>query len=63
MVRDDYYLCQLGDGAKPVIAELAPGRCGVQGLWVRSPQDWREWGFRNWRVRTSLAWSNYGAAR
>ncbi len=55
-VADDfYYLCQLGDAAKPVIAQHAPKACGVYTLRIRAPQDWREWGFRNWRARTSLA--------
>jgi hypothetical protein len=56
--RDHYYICQLGDAAQPVILahENTLGRsvCGRRYT-VKSPADWREWGFRNARARNSLA--------
>ena len=57
---DNYYLCTLGPGAVPAItrAELATGQdlCDTDyGLFVKSPQDLREWGYRNYRLRNSLA--------
>jgi hypothetical protein len=56
---DAQYLCNLGDAAKPVIAAhnqhaLVP-ICRFAQHSIDVPQDWREWGFRNWRARTSLA--------
>ena len=56
---DDYYLCTLGDGAQPAIRsyELRTGQpvCGRSGHYLRTPDDWREWGYRNARLRRSLA--------
>ncbi|MEM6306058.1 MAG: DUF4173 domain-containing protein, partial [Pseudomonadota bacterium] len=63
VAQDFYYLCQLGDAAKPVIARRAPAACTPSQLRIDRPRDWREWGFRNWRARTSLAWTGQGAAR
>lgn len=61
--HDNYHICQLGEGAYPEIQRLTgqtahefcrPHVYGAQHqLFV--PQDWREWGYRNWRVRRSLA--------
>ena len=62
--RDMAYLCNLGEAAVPVmlreIGRAAPPLCRFHGtgLWVTEPRDWREWGFRNARVRRSLAQSN-----
>ncbi|SMY06148.1 DUF4153 domain-containing protein [Flavimaricola marinus] len=57
LVLDYSYLCDLGAGAAPAIAEhLADGTaqpCSVPI--VREPVDWREWGYRNARLRHSLA--------
>ena len=55
---DRAHLCALGDAARPVIAaaeqgqkrQICPGNHRID-----VPQDWREWGFRNWRARRSLA--------
>ncbi len=56
--RDSYYLCKLGDAAKPIILkyERDTGKtlCASIERTIRSPRDWREWGFRNWRARNSL---------
>ncbi len=57
---DHYYLCTLGPGAAPAIAraEAATGRhyCYDSPLpFVKAPQDLREWGYRNYRLRNSLA--------
>lgn len=53
------YVCALGDAAKPVIKRYAQrsGRqiCGAAGRHVSAPQDWREWGWRNARARSSLS--------
>lgn len=56
--RDTYYLCWLGDAAQPIIAasELELGHNICRGRHqISTPHDWREWGFRNWRARNSLA--------
>ena len=55
---DQPYLCGLGDGAGPAIRAyerqagivLCQGRERA-GLYVAPPEDWRDWGFRNWRLR------------
>ncbi len=51
------YMCSLGEGAAPVIVKHAGLRpvqsCGAFN--ISTPDDWREWGFRNWRTRRSLA--------
>lgn len=55
--RDTFYLCRLGDGAQPVIAAYDAQRETTLCRWPAAadlPQDWREWGFRNWRARNSL---------
>ena len=52
---DRWYLCQLGDAAKPIIVGRAPQICAPHQLRISTPQDWREWGFRNARARFSLA--------
>ncbi|AXI48252.1 DUF4173 domain-containing protein [Sulfitobacter sp. SK012] len=54
---DTYYLCRLGDAAKPIIAQAEQrGRsiCPGKNREIVAPADWREWGFRNWRARRSL---------
>lgn len=48
---DRYYLCRLGDGAKPAIHAHDPELCGTR---VSTPTDWREWGYRNARLRHNL---------
>ncbi|MEL6450442.1 MAG: DUF4173 domain-containing protein [Pseudomonadota bacterium] len=60
--RDTLALCRLSAGALPAMATLwdpAPRAACLDAHSVapqlRAPQDWREWGFRNWRVRNSLA--------
>lgn len=55
--QDRSYLCRLGDGAQPIIAQYDAVRDVTLCRWpasVERPQDWREWGFRNWRARNSL---------
>ncbi len=59
--RDRIYLCTLEEAAIPVI-EARSGQsidrfCAGYGTAPRvlEPRDWREWGFRNARVRRSLA--------
>jgi hypothetical protein len=55
---DTPYLCRLGEGAGPVIqayewragAILCQGQERI-GLRARRPEGWRDWGFRNWRLR------------
>ena len=54
---DRAYLCDLGDGAQPFIAAFDANHETTLCRWPASadlPQDWREWGFRNWRARHSL---------
>jgi hypothetical protein len=57
-VLDRDYLCNLGSGAGPAIrtyeARTADDLCGLpqdRNLTAPVPRDWREWGFRNWRLR------------
>ncbi|WP_420859215.1 DUF4173 domain-containing protein [Marivivens marinus] len=59
---DRYYVCGLGPDALPAIRrwEATTGRAFCYGdRMIREtapvPQDWREWGYRNWRLRTTLA--------
>jgi len=58
-LKQDYvYLCRLGDAAKPVMAAHAARQrwrvCPVKFSQIRTPSDWREWGWRNARARSSL---------
>lgn len=57
---DHYYLCNLGPGAAVAIAqaEIQTGQdyCDVSvAPFVKAPQDLREWGYRNYRLRHNLA--------
>ncbi len=56
---DTYYLCGLGEGASFAIRtyEIRHGHllCHASRTGVTTPSDWREWGYRNWRTRRSLA--------
>ena len=57
---DLYYLCNLGPGAAVAIAQ-AQRRTGIDycyspdPLFVKAPQDLREWGYRNYRLRNTIA--------
>ena len=60
--KDTYALCQLSEGALPAMAlhwKMDPVAACKSLHYVHphlfQPADWREWGFRNWRVRRSLA--------
>ncbi len=56
--KDTYHLCWLGDAAQPIVAaaEVERGQRICTGRHqIRAPRDWREWGFRNWRARNTLA--------
>lgn len=62
---DRDYLCSLGEAALDPIARHAfqpQTFCNWFDHWngpeLSTPQDWREWGFRNARLRTSLATLN-----
>jgi len=59
------YLCTLSEGAWPAMSTWAarvgdtPADWCQESYWVGihpplMPDDWREWGFRNWRLRHSL---------
>lgn len=57
---DHYYLCTLGPGAAVAIAQVQAATgidyCFSVGFpFVNAPQDLREWGYRNYRLRNSLA--------
>lgn len=59
---DRFYVCGLGPDALPAIRrwEETTGREFCHSDWmIRAtapiPNDWREWGYRNWRLRTTLA--------
>ena len=59
---DRTYLCNLGEAALLEVLELTGVDATDYCSHLRSPyldtafvpEDWREWGFRNWRVRRSL---------
>ncbi len=58
---DRWYVCNLGEAALPVIQAHTNrdpkhfcAHSAYENAWVFEPADWREWGFRNWRVRRSL---------
>ena len=58
LVIDNDYLCAMGDGALPAIRvwEQAHRLAPCPGYPpVAVPADWREWGFRNARLRHSLS--------
>ena len=66
--QDTYALCQLSEGALPALARhwhADPVATCKATYWdhpqLFRPQDWREWGFRNWRVRLSLDAMTYQA--
>lgn len=54
---DVSYVCNLGEGAAPVIAVYEPDMCWnrYHEPTVHAPKDWRDWGFRNARLRRSLS--------
>jgi hypothetical protein len=61
ITRDDHYVCELSEAA---VVELmrTRGTRAENHCWNRyrtpvlsTPADWREWGFRNWRLRRSLS--------
>jgi len=54
---DIAYVCSLGEGAKPAVERYQPDLC-VDRYYtptIITPQDLRDWGFRNARLRRSLA--------
>ena len=60
--QDPAYLCSLGEAVVPVFLEARGHSVKTfcrdayyVGPVVHTPRDWREWGFRNARVRRSLA--------
>ena len=58
---DRHYLCRLDSAALPAIrtyeAATRNSLCGMMIVepTLEPPQDWREWGFRDWRTAHSLA--------
>lgn len=52
--KTDHYVCRLSEAAKPAIVKYNAA-CRSGGPRVSVPGDWREWGFRNARTRSSLA--------
>jgi hypothetical protein len=51
---DAWYLCDLSEGAAPAIIQ-SDLQCPSNQPRVSTPDDWREWGYRNARLRRSLA--------
>ena len=64
VAHDPSYLCNLSPAALPEIRKHAPALCDYHRD-MRAPLagDWREWGFRDWRVLRSLATLNATPAR
>ncbi|WP_299722311.1 DUF4173 domain-containing protein [uncultured Tateyamaria sp.] len=58
VVEDRRTICALSEGALPALhrhLDIPPHRyCASSSPHLSHPTDWREWGFRNWRVRRSL---------
>lgn len=57
VIADKTYLCSLSEGAIGPMTAYAGSPYSVCGLHAPDlfvPSDWREWGFRNWRLRSSL---------
>ncbi|MFY0619111.1 DUF4173 domain-containing protein [Shimia sp.] len=59
---DEQYVCALGEHALPAIAEhnAETGRRICVGSGVKTPrhtpiENWRDWGFRDWRLQVYLA--------
>lgn len=54
---DVSYVCSLNEGAAVEVQRLKPDLCEMRYSAPRlsTPQDWREWGFRNARLRRSLS--------
>lgn len=58
---DMFMLCQLSEDVLPAMASTFghhwPTACASEYMQPHlfQPDDWREWGFRNWRTRNSLA--------
>ncbi|WP_342078137.1 DUF4173 domain-containing protein [Yoonia sp. SS1-5] len=44
------YMCSLGEGAAPATA----GICRGPGMKLATPRNWREWGYRNARLRHNV---------
>ncbi|MBU2980509.1 DUF4173 domain-containing protein [Lentibacter algarum] len=59
LVLDPGYICALGPHALPAIKEFEAKHgfrlCGDAGSINLQVSDWREWGFRDWRLQRSLA--------
>lgn len=57
---DNYYVCNLGPWAAVEILENGTMGCNnyTRKLMPDTPNDWREWGFRNARLRNTLAEMN-----
>jgi len=56
LTSDTHYICTLGPAALPEIRRHAPDLCDHHfGPYTPYIADWREWGFRDWRVLRSLA--------
>lgn len=55
----DGYMCRLGDGAVPAMVaynqEYGNGTCDRSRHKLAEPADWREWGYRNARLRHKLS--------
>jgi hypothetical protein len=56
---DPWYLCSLSEGALPAILAWERDNgltlcAGYDRPYLTSPDDWREWGYRNHRLRHSL---------
>ena len=56
---DAWYICQLSEGALPAIRTWEQERgqrlCYSRAPHLSTPGDWREWGYRNARLRHKLA--------
>ena len=54
---DRGYVCRLGEGAAVVVQQRSEHLCDMMMSrpTVMAPHDWRDWGFRNARLRNSLA--------
>ncbi len=59
IIFDAWYICQLSEGALPAIrtheVETGARFCPSREPQIATPRDWREWGYRNARLRHKLS--------
>ena len=56
--RATHYVCMLGEGADAAIIaherRIGYQICRASDVTLAAPDGWRDWGYRNWRLRRNL---------